>query len=67
MALLAYPNSGEVYDTEKKIWLPNSDKLNSWDTVVKQYISSGARIIGGCCRTSPKDIQEISAAVKKYT
>ncbi|CAI4798850.1 AIC_G0052810.mRNA.1.CDS.1 [Saccharomyces cerevisiae] len=54
MALLAYPNSGEVYDTEKKIWLPNSDKLNSWDTVVKQYISSGARIIGGCCRTSPK-------------
>ncbi|EJT43639.1 hypothetical protein SKUD_132402 [Saccharomyces kudriavzevii IFO 1802] len=67
MALLAYPNSGEVYDTEKKIWLPNSDKLNSWDAVVKQYIGSGARIIGGCCRTSPNDIQEISTAVKKYT
>ncbi|CAI2016853.1 hypothetical protein SEUBUCD646_0G05310 [Saccharomyces eubayanus] len=65
--LLAYPNSGEVYDTEKKIWLPNSDKLNSWDTVVKQYIGSGARIIGGCCRTAPKDILEISTAVKKYT
>ncbi|SCU79439.1 LAMI_0A08834g1_1 [Lachancea mirantina] len=67
MPLLAYPNSGEVYDTEKKIWNANSDKLNSWDTVVKRYIDCGARIIGGCCRTSPADIAEVSAAVKKYT
>lgn len=67
LPLLAYPNSGEVYETEKKIWLPNQDKLNSWDSVVKRYIESNARIIGGCCRTTPSDIQEVSDAVKKYT
>lgn len=65
--LLAYPNSGEIYDTEKKIWLSNTDKLNSWDTVVRRYINSGARIIGGCCRTTPKDIEEVAAAVRRYT
>lgn len=67
LPLLAYPNSGEVYDTVNKIWLPNHDKLNSWDSVVKRYIDAGARIIGGCCRTTPRDIQEVSEAVKKYT
>lgn len=67
MPLLAYPNSGEVYDTEKKIWFDNKDKLDSWDSVVRSYIDNGARIIGGCCRTSPRDIAEVSAAVKKYS
>ena len=67
MPLIAYPNSGEVYDTVKKIWLPNSHPTFTWDAVVKRYIDAGARIIGGCCRTSPKDIKEISDAVKKYS
>lgn len=65
--LLAYPNSGEVYDTVKKIWLPAAHPTFTWDYVVKRYIDAGARIIGGCCRTTPKDIQEISTAVKKYS
>lgn len=67
MPLLAYPNSGEVYDPEKKIWLANKDKLASWDSVVKRFIDNGARIIGGCCRTTPKEIAEVSAAVRKYS
>lgn len=67
MPLLVYPNSGEVYDTEKKIWLDNKDRLDTWDAMVKSYIENGARIIGGCCRTSPKDITQISAAVSRYS
>lgn len=67
MPLLVYPNSGEVYDAEKKIWHPNGDKSNTWDLVVKKYIEAGARLIGGCCRTTPEDIAEVSEAVKKYT
>lgn len=68
MPLIAYPNSGEVYDTVKKIWLPqNSENSLTWEQVVKRYIEAGARIIGGCCRTTPKDILEISKAVKKFS
>lgn len=66
LPLIAYPNSGEVYDTVKKIWNPKGDHTLTWDQVVKSYIDSGARIIGGCCRTSPKDIAAINAAVNKY-
>ncbi|CCK69121.1 homocysteine S-methyltransferase family protein KNAG_0B06970 [Huiozyma naganishii CBS 8797] len=65
MPLIAYPNSGEVYDTVKKIWLPNRDMVMTWEEVVDRYIKAGARIVGGCCRTSPKDIRAVAAAVKK--
>lgn len=66
MPLIAYPNSGEVYDTVKKIWNPKNSQTLSWEQIVKSYIDSGARIIGGCCRTSPKDIEAIHEAVQKY-
>ncbi|CCF56321.1 hypothetical protein KAFR_0B00210 [Kazachstania africana CBS 2517] len=65
MPLIAYPNSGEIYDTVKKIWLPNHYSDITWNDVVNRYIKAGARIIGGCCRTMPDDIEQVSAAVKK--
>ncbi|CAI4045566.1 hypothetical protein SKDZ_12G0030 [Saccharomyces kudriavzevii ZP591] len=64
--LLVYPNSGEVYDVKEKTWHWPTDKPESWDITVKTFIDSGARIIGGCCRTSPKDIAEIATAVRRY-
>ncbi|QHS74692.1 S-adenosylmethionine-homocysteine S-methyltransferase MHT1 [Saccharomyces paradoxus] len=66
MPLLIYPNSGEIYDPKEKTWHRPTDKLDSWDIIVKKYVDNGARIIGGCCRTSPKDIAEIASAVDKY-
>ncbi|GFT03450.1 homocysteine S-methyltransferase YbgG [Trichonephila clavipes] len=55
--LIVYPNSGEKWDsnigwTGSKV-RPNHTYLDSW-------LSSSARIIGGCCRTTPNDISEIS-------
>ncbi|CAH00234.1 S-adenosylmethionine-homocysteine S-methyltransferase SAM4 [Kluyveromyces lactis] len=66
MPLIVYPNSGEIYDTVKKIWLKNENQLCTWDDVVKSYIENGARIIGGCCRTTVDDIKEVRLAVNKY-
>lgn len=63
LPLIVYPNSGEVYDTVKKIWSPNNDKSMSWKDVVRRCIKANARIIGGCCRTTPEDIKEIASAV----
>ena len=57
--LVVYPNSGEQYDASSKTWhsAPSGctlhDKLPEWQ-------HAGARLIGGCCRTSPKDIAAIA-------
>jgi homocysteine S-methyltransferase len=59
--LLAYPNSGEHYDAAAKTWLgfatapPIADQSLSW-------YEAGARLIGGCCRTTPADIKAIHGA-----
>ncbi|MEQ4583312.1 MAG: homocysteine S-methyltransferase, partial [Pantoea agglomerans] len=50
--LVVYPNSGEQYDAGSKTWhsAPSGctlhDKLAEWQ-------QAGAKLIGGCCRTSP--------------
>ncbi|PZL95162.1 homocysteine S-methyltransferase [Pantoea graminicola] len=59
--LVVYPNSGEQYDAGSKTWhsAPSGctlhDKLGEWQ-------QAGARLIGGCCRTSPNDIASIARA-----
>ncbi|HBZ15748.1 homocysteine S-methyltransferase [Pantoea sp. NPDC088449] len=58
--LLVYPNSGEQYDASSKTWhsAPSGctlhDKFHEWQ-------QAGARLIGGCCRTTPQDIAAIAA------
>jgi homocysteine S-methyltransferase len=59
--LVAYPNSGEHYDAAAKTWLgfaatpPFADRSRSW-------YEAGARLIGGCCRTTPENIKALHAA-----
>ena len=57
--LLAYPNSGEAYDAcaEAMEWRSRigqrlSEQVGNW-------YRAGARLIGGCCRSTPEDIREI--------
>ncbi|QDY42767.1 homocysteine S-methyltransferase [Candidatus Pantoea soli] len=58
--LLVYPNSGEQYDATTKTWhsAPSGctlqDRFSEWQ-------QAGARLIGGCCRTTPQDIAAIAA------
>ena len=53
-----YPNSGETYDIENKVWLENKDGKTYVDWA-KEWYRVGARAIGGCCRTRPEDIKAI--------
>ena len=58
--LLVYPNSGETYDAEKNDW--NGDPaLRSFGMQAREWYQAGARLIGGCCRTTPDDIHVISS------
>merc|ERR1711974_36436 len=63
LPLMCYPNSGEIW-TEEKTWgslsefveLPEELRISySISDGVPLWITSGARIIGGCCRTYPAD------------
>jgi homocysteine S-methyltransferase len=61
--ILCYPNSGEQYDATDKRW-HGAGPANShaaYGQLARRWHACGATIIGGCCRTSPRDIAEIAA------
>ena len=59
-ALLAYPNSGEVWDAEARSWSGDGAPLAGY---VGEWLSGGARLVGGCCRVGPDQIHGVAAAV----
>jgi homocysteine S-methyltransferase len=56
--LLAYPNSGEQYDAASKVWLGHAGS-RSFAEQSRQWVDAGARLLGGCCRTTPADIRSM--------
>jgi homocysteine S-methyltransferase len=58
--LVAYPNSGGRYDGEAKRWLGTAAHISP--AQARQWVAAGARLVGGCCRTTPADIRELSEA-----
>ncbi len=61
-ALMVYPNSGEQWDGKSRSW-HGSRVHGSLADLAPQWISAGARILGGCCRTGPPDIAELYRTV----
>jgi homocysteine S-methyltransferase len=58
--LVAYPNSGQGWDAERRTWTGAS----AFDPgAVGTWLAAGARLVGGCCRVGPADIAEMSAAL----
>lgn len=62
--VLVYPNSGELYDAGKGDW-DGHPVYESFGEEAREWYVAGARLIGGCCRTTPQDIQEISNWVRR--
>lgn len=56
--LLVYPNSGECYDAAAKTWTGSPDSL-PFGELASLWYAEGARMIGGCCRTTPADIRGV--------
>jgi homocysteine S-methyltransferase len=61
--LAAYPNSGEAWDADGRCWIPGSATVDVADAV-EEWFGLGARLIGGCCRTTPDTIRDIAARLK---
>ena len=59
---IVYPNSGDQYDPVTKTW-QETHLSHQFASFVPQWLAAGARIIGGCCRTTPKDIATVARAL----
>lgn len=58
--IIVYPNSGEIYDAASNTWLGETS-CDAFGLQARAWYADGARILGGCCRTTPDHIREISA------
>ncbi|OIK07633.1 homocysteine S-methyltransferase [Bacillus sp. MUM 116] len=61
--IIVYPNSGENYHPETKTW-SGREACKHLDEQVKDWYDDGARLIGGCCRTTPKQIEKIAKKLR---
>jgi homocysteine S-methyltransferase len=60
--LVAYPNRGDVWDSVARGWIVRGTSAD-YGTLAKEWRELGARIIGGCCGTTPADVRKMSAAL----
>jgi homocysteine S-methyltransferase len=60
--LLVYPNSGERWDAASHCWVSGSG-VTEFGEPARRWYAAGARLIGGCCRTTPEDIRKIAQAL----
>ncbi|KAF2657789.1 homocysteine methyltransferase [Lophiostoma macrostomum CBS 122681] len=58
--LIVYPNSGEEWDAAGRGWRGERTQGAVLAERARTWYEAGARIIGGCCRTTPDDIQVIA-------
>ena len=58
--VIVYPNSGERWDAARRAWVGPS---RFSPRLAVQWVSAGARVIGGCCRVRPADVAELAAAL----
>lgn len=59
--VVAYPNSGEHFDLSTRRWTDCAGRL-TFAEQARDWHRQGARLIGGCCRTTPADI----AAIRRW-
>jgi homocysteine S-methyltransferase len=72
LPLIAYPNSGESYDPISKTWGPapaadgvEGSRAQSLAELSSSWRDAGARLVGGCCRTTPRDIAAVANALAR--
>uniref|UniRef100_A0A0K8SWH2 Hcy-binding domain-containing protein n=1 Tax=Lygus hesperus TaxID=30085 RepID=A0A0K8SWH2_LYGHE len=62
---VAYPNSGEKYDTAAKKWTPCESQKSVAD-YLPEWLDMGIAYVGGCCRNSAKDLRDMKRALDAW-
>jgi homocysteine S-methyltransferase len=64
--LICYPNSGEIWeDKEWKAGTGVAPTPEAFTDLAEKWVAAGARIVGGCCRTTPETIAALRARLVK--
>lgn len=61
VAGIAYPNSGERWDAAVRGWLGAGGVPVA---LAQEWVAAGARLVGGCCRTTPEHIAALVASLR---
>ena len=63
LPVVCYPNRGSFWDPMRKAWTdpPRQDARSPLRP--RAWYEAGARLIGGCCGTTPEDIAAVTAAL----
>ena len=72
LPLAVYPNAGEPYDPASGTWGATHDTAHDDEehdaatlaSCAGEWLGLGARLVGGCCRTTPADIAALARAVQ---
>lgn len=59
---VVYPNSGEAWDDASRSWGGRHSEVDFAERA-RDWYAQGARLIGGCCRTTPDTIRAIRLAL----
>lgn len=57
---VVYPNLGESWNSPSHRWIGDATSESDWNGRATRWYGAGARLIGGCCRTTPAIIQQIA-------
>ena len=61
--LVVYPNSGERWNAQKRVW-EKPPATADWGQLALRWRDGGAKLIGGCCRTTSATIHNIAVALR---
>ncbi len=64
--ILVYPNSGEIYNTVTRRW-SGETSCEAYGEQAQTWYAAGARILGGCCRTTPEYIRTMAAWARSFS
>jgi homocysteine S-methyltransferase len=62
--IIAYPNSGEVYDAVARRWT-GGEVTASWLASAWEWFEAGAQVVGACCRVGPSTIRGLRATLER--
>jgi homocysteine S-methyltransferase len=62
--VVVYPNSGETWSPGSESWHGTAGHAGL-AALAAEWVAAGARLIGGCCRTGPRDIAALRSALSR--
>ena len=62
LPVVVYPNSGEAWDAAARAWTGTTGAGVDGEAA-RAWVARGARLVGGCCRVTPRQIASIAGAL----